>query len=245
MFRIKNFFAGQVEFRVQGLPHSCLNKLRLYRISDIRIDNDVIVFRAPLVHATAIKKLVNNFEYQMQENYNLFRGVNFLLNRLVLVVSIITAGIIFFISDMGIYDVKVQCDDASLTPAVYERLNQLGVKKFMWKNQLRHLDLAADLVGNFDNIAHANVRIAGNTLVVKLVAATNHAYKQKTNFYAQYDAVIREVIAYSGTALVTAGDVVKKGDLLVTDAYPDSVVVTGEVAFVNGDQISRLVIWII
>ncbi len=245
MSRIKKFFTGQVEFRVQGLPISCLNKLRNYHITKIRMDGDSIVFDAPLVHAAAIKKLVSNFEYQMQENYNLFRGVNFLLNHLVLVASIMVALVIFLISDMGIYDVQVQCDDASLTPAVYQRLNDLGVKKFMWKNKLRHLDLAADLVSNFDNVAHANVRIAGNTLVVNLVAVNNQTHQTKTNFYAQYDAVIKEVTAYSGTALVTVGDVVKKGDLLVTDAYPNSVVVTGEVAFVNGDQITRLVIWII
>ncbi len=245
MSRIKNFFAGQVEFRVQSLPQSCLNKLRVYRITHVRIENDTIIFRAALVHAAAIKKLVSNFDYQIHENYNFFRGINFLLNHLVLVVSIMAAVVVFLISDMGIYDVQVQCDDATLTPAVYERLNDLGVKKFMWKNKLQHLDLAADLVGNFDNVAHAHVRVSGNTLVVNLVSVTNQTRKVKTNFYAQYDAVIQEVTAYSGTALVTVGDVVKKGDLLVTDAYPDSVVVTGEVAFVNGDQITRLVIWII
>ncbi|MCM1403938.1 MAG: sporulation protein YqfD [Prevotella sp.] len=245
MSRIKKFLVGQVEFRVQGLPISCLNKLRNYYITRIRTDGETITFFAPLIHASAIKKLVSNFEYQMQENYNLFRGINFLLNHLVLVTSIIVSLAVFLISDMGIYDVQVQCDDDSLAPAVYQYLNDLGVKKFMWKNQLQHLDLATDLVSNFDNIAHANVRVAGNTLVVNLVAVNNQKQKSKTNFYAQYDAVIKEVTAYSGTALVTAGDVVKKGDLLVADAYPHSVVVTGEVAFVNGDQITRLEIWII
>ena len=245
MSRIKNFFAGQVEFRVQGLPQSCLNKLRCFHITKIRLADETIIFCAPLVHASAIKRLVSNFEYEISENHNLIRGVNFLLNHLVLVVALMAAVMAFFISDLGIYAVRVQCDDANLTPAVYEHLNALGVKKFMWKNQLQQFDLAADLVGNFDQIAHAHVRIAGNTLVISLVAATNQKYQKKTNFYAQYDAVIKEVTAYSGTALVTAGDVVKKGDLLVVDAYPDSVVVTGEVAFVNGEQISRLVIWII
>lgn len=245
MSRIKSFFAGQVEFRVQGLPQSCLNKLRSFHITDIRIDHDTMIFHAPLVHASAIKKLVSNFEYQIQENHNLFRGINFLLNHLVLVVAIMVAISLYLVADLGIYRIQVDCDDPSLTPAVYERLDELGVKKFMWKNRLQHFDLAADLVGSFDRIAHAHVRIAGNTLVVNLVAATNQTRKVKTNFYAQYDAVIKEIIAYSGTALVTAGDVVKKGDLLVADAYPDSVVAMGEVAFVNGDQISRLVIWII
>ena len=245
MSRIRKFLAGQVEFHVQGLPLSCLNKLRNYHITEISIENDVINFHAPLVYQNTIKKLVSNFEYNVTENYNFFRGVNFLLNRMVIVVSILIAVIAFLVADMGIYRVRVQCDDASLVPAVYEHLEQLGVKKFMWKKQLQNFDLASDLVGNFDSIAHAHVRISGNTLVINLVAATNQTRKVKTNFYAQYDAVIKEITAYSGTALVTTGDVVKKGDLLVADAYPDSVVVTGEVAFVNGEQISRLVIWII
>jgi|GEM_PF-2874824 len=245
MSRVKSFFAGELEFRVQGLPLSCLNKLRLYHISQISVNADTIIFHAPLVYGSTIKKLVNNFEYQVTENYNLIRGVNFLLNHLVLVVAILMAGIVYMIADMRIYRVRVQCNDMDLVPAVYKHLEHIGVKKFMWKNKLQDFDLAADLVDNFDNIAHAHVRVAGNTLVVDLAAANNQGRKVKTNFYAQYDAVIKEITTYSGTALVTTGDVVKKGDLLVTDAYPDSVVVTGEVAFVNGDKISRLVIWII
>lgn len=245
MLNIKNFIAGQVKFQVQGLPQSCLNKLRCFHITNIHFDHDVITFQAPLVHATTIKKLVSNFEYQIHENYNLFRGINFLLNHLVLVVSIMVAFGIYLVADMGIYRVQVQCNDPSLISSVYEHLDQLGVKKFMWKNQLQEFNLAENLVSNFDRVAHANVRISGNSLVVNLVAATNQTRKTKTNYYAQYDAVIKQITAYSGTALVTVGDVVKKGDLLVVDAYPDSVVVTGEVAFVNGEEITRLEIWII
>ncbi len=245
MSHVKNFLIGRVKFRVQGLPIFYLNKLRIYRISHIRIDNDIITFYIPLVHYFAVKKMVNNFECQVTENFNIFRGVNFLLNHLVLVTSIIVAVMVLLIADMKIYTVRVQCDDNNLVPAIYEYLTQLGVKKFMWKNKLQNFDLATELVDNFNNIAHAHVKIAGNTLVVNLVAANNHSIKQKTNFYAQYDAVIKEITAYSGTALVTVGDVVKRGDLLVADAYPDSVVATGEVAFENGGQISRLVIWII
>ncbi len=245
MSAVKSFFTGQVKFSVQGLPLSCLNRLRNYHITYIEINQDLITFFAPSVYCATIKKLISNFEYGVTENYNFFRGVNFLLNHTALVVAILIASIVFCFADMKIYQVRVQCNDSNVIPAVYEHLNQLGVKKFMWKNKLQNFDLAADLVGNFDNLAHAHVRVAGNTLVIDLVAATNQKYKIKTNFYAQYDAVIKDIIVYSGKALVTAGDVVKKGDLLVADAYPDSVVVMGEVTFVSGEQISRLVIWII
>lgn len=245
MSLIKSFLAGKVQFRVQGLPLWCLNKLRTFHITQISVAGDTTNFVASLAHSNAIKKLISNFEYQATENYNLFRGVNFLLNHMILVVSILVAVCAYFIADWRIYTVRVQCDDESIIPAVYEHLSQIGVGKFTLKNKLQQFDLASDLVSNFENIAHAHVRVAGNTLVVDLVTATHQNAKVKTNIYAQYDAVIKEITVYSGTALVTVGDVVKKGDLLVADAYPDSVVVTGEVAFVHGKQISRLVIWII
>lgn len=245
MLNIKKFIMGQVKFDVQGLPQSCLNRLRRFRITNISINNDVMSFDAALVHAVAIKKMISNFDYQMHENYNLIRGVNYLLNHFVLVVAIMFAISVYWVVDMKIYRVQVQCDDVSLTSAVYEKLNQLGIKKFTAKSQLQKSNFAVDLVESFESIAHASVRIAGNTLVVNLVSATNHNRNVKTNYCAQYDAVIRDITVYSGKPLVSVGDVVRKGDLLVADAYVDSVVIMGEVSFVNDDQISRFVIPII
>ena len=242
---IKNFFRGQFEFVVQNLPLTCLNRLRNYKLSKIRIQNNITSFCVPLVYADVVKKMMSNFEYKTSQNYNIFRGVNFLLNHLVIVCAFFLALIFYLIVDMGIYRVYVQTDDLSLQPAVYQRLNQLGINNFCWKNKLTQLDIGSDLISNFDQIAHAHISVSGNTLVINLVTATNQKHKTKTNYYAQYDAVIKEITTYSGRALVTVGDVVKKGDLLVEDAYPDSVIVLGEVSFVNDDKISRLVIWII
>lgn len=245
MSLIKNFLTGQIEFHVQGLPISCLNHLRIYHPTRIQINEDEITFRVSLLHSSVVKKMISNFEYQTKENLNIVRGINFLLNHSIMVLSVLLAAVVFLIADMKIYQVQIQCDDVSLVPAIQQYLDQFGVKKFMWKNKINNYNLASDLVSNFDGIAHAHVRIAGNTLLINLVSATNQTHKVKTNFYAQYDAVVKEITAYSGTALVTTGDVVRKGDLLVADAYLDSVVVTGEVTFVNGEQISRLVIWLV
>lgn len=242
MLNIKNFITGQVKFEVNGLPQTCLNKLRSFRITNISINNDIISFCVSLVYADAIKKLISNFDYRMYQNYNLFRGVNYLLNHFVLVVAIMVAVSIYFVVDMKIYRIRVQCDDSNLTSAVYERLDQLGVKRYTFKNQLSNNLLALNLVENFDSIAHATVRIAGNTLVVNIVTATNQTTQHKNNFYAQFDAVIKDITVYSGKPMVGVGDVVKKGDLLVADAYSNTVIVMGEVAFVNDNQISRFVI---
>ena len=245
MSRIKNFVSGKVDFTVTGLPVGCLNKLRQYRLTNIRNHDGTIAFTVPLVHATTVKKLVRNFDWQMRENWNIFRGINFLLNRFVLSLSIILGLLTFLVLDMGIYQVKVVSADEGLNNAVYAHLESIGVKKFMLKSKITDLDLAASLVAEFPNVAHANVRVMGNTLLVSLSAATYRTAKVKTNIYAQYDAVIKEVIAFSGRVLVATGDVVRKGDLLVEDAYQDSVAITGEVAYLVADQIIRLDISII
>lgn len=245
MSRIKNFFAGKVDFRVADLPVACLNKLRQYKIYNIANHDGVISFSVPLVNANAVKKLVTNFDWQMHENFNLFRGINFLLNRFVLTVSVMLGVIAFWLLDMGIYDIRVVNADAALTSEIYAHLRSVGVKKFMPKNKVADLDLAEYLVAEFPTVAHANVRVMGNTLLITLAEATYHTAKVKTNIYAQYDAVIKEVIAYSGHALVQPGDVVRKGDLLVENAYEGSVAIIGEVAYVVDNAIIRLDISII
>ncbi|MBR4419098.1 MAG: hypothetical protein IKT33_03780, partial [Clostridia bacterium] len=73
MSTVKKFLLGQVEFRVQGLPQGCLNKLRSFKISNIYYNQDMIIFNAPLAHVSTIKKMINNFDYEVKENYNLFR----------------------------------------------------------------------------------------------------------------------------------------------------------------------------
>lgn len=245
MSRIKNFFAGRVEFVVAGLPIACLNKLRQYQITNVKVRGEVISFTVPLVNAATVKRLVANFDWHMKENFNLFRGINFLLNHFVLSVSVLLALAAFWVLDLGIYDVKVISPDAALVEDVYAHLESIGVKKFMWKSKVEHLNLAADLVDVFPNVAHAHVRISGNTLLINLSEATHNIAKNKVDIYAKYDAVIKEVIVFTGKALVETGDVVKKGDLLVQGAYEDSVAIIGEVAYLSGEQTVRLDISII
>ena len=44
MSTIKKFLIGQAKFKVQGLPQSCLNKLRIFNITNIYYDHEAIVF---------------------------------------------------------------------------------------------------------------------------------------------------------------------------------------------------------
>ena len=245
MSRIKNFFSGEVAFSVADFPVAGLNRLRQFTVRNLRQEGNVFTFTVPLIHAPAVKKIVANFDWRMQENANIFRGINYLLNHFILCITVLLGLGAFLVLDMGIYRVQVNAADSDVVTAVYEHLHDAGVKGFIWKKQVVTLDLANDLVATFPNVAHAHVRVAGNTLVVDLATADNHQSKQKLDLYAKYDAVVKDVIAYTGQVMVSAGDVVHKGDLLVQGAYADSVAITGEVAFIHDDKIVRLDIAII
>ncbi len=245
MSKLNNFFTGMVKFKVMGLSVSCINKLRQFNATRISVDGDTICFSVPLVYADNVKKLVSNFEFSYTENFNIFRGLNFLLARMTLSISIIFFIISFFVFDMAIYDIKVVGANADLQSNIKAYLSDLDINKFSLKSKLDDPNIAYGLVNEFSEIAHANLRVSGNTLVVSVSEAVDAIEKITLNVYAQYDAVIKDIILFSGKALVEVGDVVRKGDLLIENAYQGTVAVTGEVAYLYQDKVVRLDISII
>jgi hypothetical protein len=235
--------SGKVTFTVFGFPVGCFNRLRSFRLTNISRCGDSFSFDVPLSYAKEIKKMLSNFEYTCKENLNFFRGVNFLLNKMTLSVAVLVCMIAFFVLDFFIYDIRII--GAADADAVYHYLGGIGVTEFITKQRVADTNIAEGIVNTFPNVAHANVRLRGNTLVVNIIEAENNPAKVPQNFYSRYDAVIKEVVVFSGRAMVEKGDVVKTGDLLVENAYPNTIAVFGEIAYQNGDEVIRLDISII
>jgi similar to stage IV sporulation protein len=120
---------------------------------------------------------------------------------------------------------------AELQAEIQQYLYENGIKKFASKHKIINGNIADNIVQNYPTVAHANIRIYGNTAVLMLAEAESNLVSAKRNIYAKYDAVIKEIYVGSGIARVTVGDVVKKGDLLVENGYADKVIVMGEVYF--------------
>jgi hypothetical protein len=231
MSKIKNFFGGAVRFNVLCVNAALINRLRYFKVCKVKIDGDRISFTVPILYADQIKRELRNYEYSYAENGNIFRGINFLLNRFVLSASILICCIVYFIADLFIYSVRVTGGTAELQSEIYEYLTQNGVKKFALKRKVVDFDIIDGVVRAYPTVAHANIRIYGNTAVIMLSAAESNLVPAPQNFYAQYDAVIKEIFVSGGAAKVAVGDVVRAGDLLVENGYADKVVIIGEVRF--------------
>jgi hypothetical protein len=231
MSKIKNFFGGVVRFRVLCGSEALINKLRKYRVRDIKICGEYISFTAPILYAGQIRVLLRNYEYTATENSNLINGVNFLINRFVLSVAVLICCVLFFVFDFFIYSVKVTGGTQELRADIQSFLTENGIKKFSLKQRLADGNVADSIVNNYPTVAHANIRIYGNTAVITVAEAESNPVKPPVNLFAQFDAVIKEIYVGSGSAKVTVGDVVKKGDLLVENGYADKVLIMGEVLF--------------
>jgi predicted phage gp36 major capsid-like protein len=79
----------------------------------------------------------------------------------------------------------------------------------------------------------ASTSIHGSTLTISVLRAQNvFIDKQNVDIVASVDGVIADIIVFSGTALVTVGDVVRSGDVLVTGNRP-----TARISISNGQEV--------
>jgi hypothetical protein len=231
MSKIKDFFCGAVRFNVLCVNAALINRLRFFCVRNIKINGGYISFTVPVLYAEQIKRELRNFEYSFTENANIIRGVNFMLNRFVLSVSILICCAAYFVADLFVYSVRITGGTEALQGEIYAYLTQNGIKKFALKRRVVNFNIIDGVVRTFPTVAHANIKIYGNTAVIAVAEAESNLVPAPQNFYAKYDAVIKEIFVAGGAAKVAVGDVVRAGDLLVENGYPGKVVIIGEVRF--------------
>lgn len=231
MSKIKGFFTGEVCFNVSGVSVSILNKLRFLGVRKIKICGERTSFIVTVLHAETVKRLLRNLEYSCAENMNIIRGVNFFINRFVLSAAVLLCCVVYLFADRFIYSVQVIGADEKLQTEINQYLYSNGVRRYALKQKILRDNIADAITEIYKTVVHANVRIYGNTAVITVAVAEYNPVKAPQNLYARYDAVIKQIWVSGGIARVGIGDVVKKGDLLVENAYIDKVVIMGEVRF--------------
>lgn len=95
------------------------------------------------------------------------------------------------------------------------------------------LDKIRHEVSSLDGVALCNVGIRGNYIVVEVIGASEKPIKpEKTDIRSSCDAIITRIVAKKGNAVKNVGDVVKKGDLLIS----------GEIMSSDGSEVIQTVL---
>lgn len=134
-------------------------------------------------------------------------------------ISGLVLGMIFLrIMSLYVWDVNV-CGNSSLnTKDIIGVTKSLGIDCGVLKNKIDTLNLPQDIVLEIPQISWCAVNIEGSRLTVDITEVSKQKEKSNSpcNIVAKCDGIITKVKATSGTVMVRPGDVVVKGQVLIS-----------------------------
>lgn len=139
-----------------------------------------------------------------------------LLAKLPLALSVVALAAMMFASNAFVWKVEITGLDGSARLLAERVLAEEGARAGAVKSSidLRETERALTALGC---ISAASVTVRGNTLSADCLASDGGAAIRPggENLISGYDCVVTRVVAESGTPVVSAGDVVVKGDVLI------------------------------
>lgn len=175
------------------------------------------------------------------------RGAPFLLNRMRMRKALLFGWIplalaaaalsrfIWFVDVQGCY--RVGEDE------VYALLEEMGVRPGVKADALDHYEISRGLSAMDGRIAWAGASRRGVTLTVEIVEAEEIPKLSGTetagSVYAAKDAVIKKITALKGRSVVSEGETVRKGELLITGELTSAAGIPYQVA-ARGEVLARV-----
>ncbi len=136
-----------------------------------------------------------------------------------------TAGMLLFAAGLYllssfIWVVKVEGNERLEETELLSACQEMGLRPGAWKRSVDTEEITNALLTRFSDISWVSVSVKGTDVTVKLAETIEKVEMiDKTtpcDIIASADGVILQITAERGTPLVSAGDVVKKGDVLIS-----------------------------
>lgn len=154
------------------------------------------------------------------------RGIHFTYvryrHRKTLVISGLVAIILIMLSGMTVWDIDIVCDDPLVAISAGQRLNEMGIKEGSLINTIDTKEAARELLVSDNTLSWVNIEKRGTILKVNLKLTEEHSKiihevdeSKACNIVALKDCVIYKVNLKAGNLLVSEGDTVTAGQVLV------------------------------
>ena len=222
-----NFLSGKVHIVVEGFfiekfINICINKKIL--LNNINIENGCILnTNVNIKDYKRLKQVCKKTGCKMKIVKKV--GLPFIINRyrkrkLIFFFSIIVVALLIYANSL-IWKIQViNSDDLELNTNILNTVESLGIQKFTNKYKVNKDYIANELIIKLDKLSWVEIGIKGVTLNIdirKRIDKPDIVEKDEIcNIIATKPGVIEKIIARSGNAVVKKGDVVDKGDLLIS-----------------------------
>lgn len=137
---------------------------------------------------------------------------------------------VFLISmSQFIWSIEFEGNYSLTDDVLIDFMEKNGVEYGEYKKRIDIEKIESQIRENFDEVTWTSVKIEGTRLIVQIREndlfqenrnrETDEVY-QGSNLVANADGMVYSILTRSGVPLVSAGDMVKKGDILVSGAIP-------------------------
>lgn len=242
IIRLIRYIKGYVKFQVSGYsPERFINACKYRNIKlwglfsrkgTYEMYTSVYNFKKlkPIIRKTGTKVMIIErfglpfFFYRYRKRKIFFAGA-------------IAAIILIYVMSLLVWNIDVRGNISRTDETIIHFLEENNIKQGMWKSQLDCSRIVKDLRKEFDDIIWVSASIKGSCLFIQIkendakeFALQETSTNNVTNIIADSDCQIEEIITRQGKPLVSEGDVVKKGDTLVTgvlEVYNDNKEIIG------------------
>lgn len=128
--------------------------------------------------------------------------------------------VIIYILSSLIWTIEITGSKNINEQLIIEQLHELGVRKGEFKSKFDLKNLENTLLLKNQELSYIHINFSGTKLKIELVEKEDPPptidMDTPTNIIADRDGIIEKILVYGGKAVVREGDLVKKGDLLIT-----------------------------
>ena len=146
-------------------------------------------------------------------------GGKYIKSRLALNAGVLLASVMALVAgiicSLFVFKAEVACEDKTTSALVMQILQENVGKR---KSEIDEKALTEEIYASADNVSFVHLKVKGSTLSATVIMQneTPDESASAENVYALCDGVVESIAVFSGTAEVKPGDVIKRGDLLIS-----------------------------
>ena len=161
----------------------------------------------------------NNISARFEEIKGLLTPVLLLKKRAGLMIGAIFLIIVLLFSSKVVWKIEIEGNSCISDGEILKELEAAGLTLGSYVPKIDYDSLHNKILLNSKNLSWVSVNIVGNVAMVKVKENSTEKINKEsayTNVVAKYDGYIDSIIINAGNKVVKIGDVVKKGDILIS-----------------------------
>ena len=228
-----SYIRGYYVITVEGvsverfLNHLMRNGIKVYNVK--KISSTKIEFNLDREDIKAFKNVYRGSNFQVKIKQS--TGLPFILKRIYKNKGMWICGVIslflLIMTSQFVTDIYIDCPEGIDKKVLRQELEECGLKPGVYKKTINRKIIRDHIMQEIDEVAYLSINVKGTNVFVTITKKddenTQTAKSNYCNIIASKNGIIEKVIARSGEAVVSVGDIVKKGDLLIQGANTSSM----------------------